>query len=143
MPEGWRAAFVGVKGDAKARAAMNMFARHYGATYICDGCFATQGFPNAPRSLLFADFSGQALWHQTVDNHECYVSYTPDAKQSAWRHVPGWRMELSYRDSTGVSIIKRIGDSSPPPCHSPFPKNALPSMIIVALPGWIFVEIDA
>ena len=90
MPEGWRAAFVGVKGDAAARAAMNMFARHCGATYICDGRLATQGFPDAPRPLLFPDFSGQALCHHA------------GAKPSAWRRVPGWRGELSYRDSTGV-----------------------------------------
>ena len=98
MRNGWRAAFVGCKADAKARMQVNNFIHYYNTTHICDGCFATQAYKKAPKPLLFGDFGDDALWKSTVISHEAYMAMTPTEELSCLHEIDGWRKELSYRD---------------------------------------------
>ena len=98
LPDGWRAAFLGCKSDSKARVSMNHFSRNYSCTLVCEACLACQGHVHAPLSLLYADFGSNAMWRNTVGTHETYMSETAAHDLSCWSEVPGWRIELAWRD---------------------------------------------
>ena len=59
---------------------------------------AAQGHKNAPKSLLYTDFSDDAPWKRTVMNHSQYIACTPPAERSPWMAVGGFALELCYRD---------------------------------------------
>ena len=105
----WRFAFVGCKGDGKARVETHQFRRNYNSTYICEACLATQAFPRAPTALLYTDFSDNALYRQTLIQHDDYLS--GEATLSAWCVVPGFRLETVWHDLMHVVFLGTARDS--------------------------------
>ena len=101
MARGFRAAFAGMKADAKARTEANLFERHYNTKFCCDCCGCTQPFVSVQRNpeywkLRYTDFSPQAPWRATVQSHEQYM--LSDAITSPYSIVPGWRKERVLHD---------------------------------------------
>ncbi len=95
---GWTAVFASYKGDAKARKESHLFARHYQAGYICEGCFAGDPLKMhaVPKELSYRDFTMKAWWRKTLVNHEAYVAST--AVLSPWFSIPGARVERVLKD---------------------------------------------
>jgi len=100
---GYKACFTGWKGDGKARIEAHGFSRNYQCLHMCDGCRATQPFPNAlrfarHRSLLYTCMSlgPECAWRDTFIDHETYLAEEPEL--TSWTVVPGFRKELVVRD---------------------------------------------
>jgi hypothetical protein len=93
---GWKGAFFGMKHDAKARRELHNFRRHYSSTFVCDECLATQPFKNAPRDVLYADFTEDALHARTFCSHEWYMAH--ETNISPFAQIRGWHKDMLFRD---------------------------------------------
>ncbi len=91
---GWRAAYAGWKGDAKARRLTHRFCSWYNCTDVCDGCFAKRD--DGP--LSYRNLTTRAPWRDTLVVHESYIATEPHV--SPWSVVRGWALENTYRDLT-------------------------------------------
>ena len=93
---GYRAAFVGWKGDLKARRENHYFTQHYNAMLVCDSCNANTPYKKSDPALTYADFSDGAGWRKTRYTHAVYLA---NAKRvSPWSQVDGWSIEGTWFD---------------------------------------------
>ena len=100
----FRAAFAGLKTDGKARRETHEFVRHYGCTFLCESCFATQTFAKAPPITNYKNFNKAAPWRWTCFGHETYESL--DEPLSPWvKYVRGARIELFFHDIMHVVYL--------------------------------------
>ena len=98
----WRLVFAGACVDWKARRDTNRFARHFNAKFVCDHCCAQMlGKSNdTVDALSFRNFRPDALWRQTLIDHNKYVQQCLSSGHvvSPWHVIPGWRLELCLWD---------------------------------------------
>ena len=100
-------AYMGFKGDAKARKEAHGFRQNYMSTRVCDRCAAVQPFKQVLRSpalkrLCFTDMSARAPWRATRIPHEQHVQ-SLDA--SPWACIPGYRHEMTFFDPMHVKPL--------------------------------------
>ena len=103
--DGWHATFFGFHGDHKSRRECHQFQQHYNAMYICDGCFAVQPSKNAPKGLMYKDFRREAVHKSTRFDHTGYVRCPHVFGVSPWTAIPGWSLNLTFKDLMHVLLL--------------------------------------
>jgi len=103
----YSAAYMGFKGDGKARKEAHGFQQSYNATRVCDRCHAVQPFINVMRSpalkrLIYTDMSAQAPWRATSISHDQHVA---SGNVSPWTCIPGYKHEMTFHDPMHVKPL--------------------------------------
>ncbi len=99
---GYRAVYVGWKGDQKARKNEHCFKRAWDSTFVCVDCAACQPFKAGPEALWFTHVGPDACWRTTTITHESYMAV--DAS-SPWCHVRGWHLKSVHRDIAHIMYL--------------------------------------
>lgn len=72
---------------------------------FCDQCFAQRPFENSNPDLLYKDFRHDAPHKMTRFDHDGYVRCSHVFGKSPWSAVPGWSLNLVFKDIMHVVLL--------------------------------------